>query len=134
MFDDYEKMANEKSEAQYSDEIENPESRRVRVRKRQYNDGDSEEVELRGREKFKIETYLPILDKLCAELSRRMDAYNKVNFIFGFLVQLPSKTNSEIKEAAQRFREIYPGDIELEFLDEIFSFQTFYITVRTRRF
>ncbi len=63
-----------------------------------------------------------------------MDAYNKVNFIFGFLVQLPSKTNSEIKEAAQKFREIYPEDIKLEFSDEIFSFQAFYITVKTRRF
>ena len=42
MFDDYEKMANEKSEAQYTDE--NHESRRVRVRKRHYIDGDVEEV------------------------------------------------------------------------------------------
>lgn len=120
MFDDYEKKANEKSEAQYTDE-----SRRLRVRKRHHNDGDAEEVVLRGREKFKIETYFPILDKICAELSRRMDAYNKVHSLFGFLVEFPSKTDAEIKEAAQRFRENYPEDIELEFADEMVHFKYF---------
>ncbi|KAL4104816.1 hypothetical protein QTP88_020092 [Uroleucon formosanum] len=52
-FDDYERKANMKTDAQYTDE-----SSRVRVRKRYSDDGDGEEVVLRGREKFKIDSYL----------------------------------------------------------------------------
>ena len=49
----------------------------------------------------------------------------KVHSLFGFLVEFPSKADAEIKEAAQRFRENYPGDIELEFADEIVHFKYF---------
>lgn len=54
LFDDYEMKANEKANLQYSDE-----SQRVRRRKRHHNDGSAEEVVHRGRDKLKIETYLP---------------------------------------------------------------------------
>lgn len=120
MFDDYERKANEKTDAQYSDE-----TKRRHVRKRHHDDGDAEEIVLRGREKFKTETYLPILDRLCTELLRRMNAYNKVHLLFGFLVEYPSKTDVEIKEAAQRFANNYPEDIECEFVEEMVHFKYF---------
>lgn len=122
MFDDYERKANEMTNVseEYADQ-----HKRVRKRKRQYNDGDAEEVVLEGREKFRCETYLPVIDKLCAELSRRMDAYNKVQHIFGFLVVFPSMTDVDIKETAQKFAESYPEDIELEFADEMVHFKYF---------
>lgn len=99
MFDDYERKANDTTNisAEYTDQWN-----QVLKRKRQYNDGDAEKVMLEGREKFRCETNLPIIDKLCAALSRRIEAYKKVQHIFGFLVEFTLKTNVEIKEAAQR--------------------------------
>src|ERR1700733_183788 len=46
--------------------------------------------------------------KLCAELSRRLAAYrsNKVHALFGFLVDFPLKTDTDIREAAHRIKEI----------------------------
>ena len=49
MFDEYERKANEKIDSQYTDEC-----RRVRIRKRQFDDGDPENGVLQGSEKFKI--------------------------------------------------------------------------------
>ena len=83
------------------------------------DDGDGEEVVLRGREKFKIDTYLPIIDKLHAELFRRMKAYDNVYSIFGFFTEFPLKTDDEIKEAACRFSENYREDNETGFISGI---------------
>ncbi|KAJ8720839.1 hypothetical protein PYW08_006304 [Mythimna loreyi] len=69
LFDDYETKANEKTDTQYSDE-----NQRERKRKRHHDDGSAEEVVLRGKEKLKVDTYLPVLDMLCTELSRRLEA------------------------------------------------------------
>ena len=79
LFDEYEGKANEKVEAQYSDECN-----RLRKRKQHHDDGDAEEVVLLGKDKFRIETYLPILDRLSAELNRRVQAYDKIQSLFGF--------------------------------------------------
>ena len=73
LFDKYEEKANEKVKAEYSDNCN-----RLRKRKRHHADGDEEEIVLLGKDKFRIETYLPILDKLSAELNRRMQAYVKI--------------------------------------------------------
>jgi len=52
----------------------------LRKRKRHHADGDAEEVVLLGKEKFRIETYLPILDTLSAELNRRVQAMHTTEF------------------------------------------------------
>ena len=83
LFDEYEEKANEKVKAQYSDDCN-----RLRKRKRYHANGDAEEVVLLGKDKFRIETYLPILERLSAELNRRMQAYVKIYSLFGFLVRL----------------------------------------------
>lgn len=58
----------------------------MRVSKINSDDGDRKEVVLHRIKKFKIETYLPIIDKLQVELFRHMKAYNNMYYIFGFLI------------------------------------------------
>ena len=120
LFDEYEEKANEKVEAQYSDDCN-----RFRKRKRHHADGDAEEVVLLGKDKFRIETYLLILDKLSAELNRRMRAYGKIQSLFGFLVEFPSKTDDELRHATETFRENYPDDIDIHFQEEMVHFKYF---------
>ena len=90
LFDEYEEKANEKVKAQYSDDC------KLRKRKRHHADGDAEEVVLLGKDQFRIETYLPISDRLSAELNRHMQAYVKILSLFGLLVEFPSKINDEL--------------------------------------
>ena len=79
-----------------------------RVRKKKRHDDDSgAEVVLLGNDKFRIETYLPILDSLSAELNRRVQAYDKNELLFGFLVEFPSKSDDELRLATETFREKY---------------------------
>ena len=94
----------------------------MRKRKRHHDDGDAEEVVLLGKDKFRIETYmyLPILDRLSAELNRRVQAYDKIQSLFGFLVEFPSKTDDELRQATEIFRENYP---DIYFQEEMVHFK-----------
>ncbi|XP_055843517.1 uncharacterized protein LOC129910240 [Episyrphus balteatus] len=94
LFDEYEMQANQKTNIEYSDG-----NQRVKGRKKYHDEGSGEEVLLNGKQKFKIETYLPILDMLYGELSRRLKAYEEINSLFGFLTDFMTKTNQEIKDA-----------------------------------
>ncbi|GFR27305.1 uncharacterized protein TNCT_87801 [Trichonephila clavata] len=120
LFDDYETKANEKTDTQYSDE-----NQRVRKRKRHHDDGPAKEVVLRGKEKLKVDTYLPVLDMLCTELSRRLEAYREINDLFGFLTDFSTKSDAEIRQACTKFKEHYFEDIEPEFIDEMVQYKYF---------
>ncbi|XP_055910467.1 zinc finger MYM-type protein 1-like [Eupeodes corollae] len=120
LFDEYEMQANQKTNIEYSDE-----NQRVRKRKKYHDEGSGEEVLLNGKQKFKIETYLPILDMLYGELSRRLKAYEEINSLFGFLTDFMTKTNQEIKDACMKFIEYYSDDIEPQFTNEMVQFKFF---------
>ncbi|GFQ92688.1 uncharacterized protein TNCT_548161 [Trichonephila clavata] len=92
MFYEFERKENEEIDSQYTEEC-----KRMRIRKRHYDDGDAKNVVFQGNEKLKIETYRFILDNLYEELSRRLEAYCKIFFLFGFLVDFPLRKDSEIK-------------------------------------
>lgn len=119
-FNDYELKASEISGTNYSDE-----NQRVRKRKRHHDDGPAEEAILSGREKLKIETYLPVLDVLHSELTRRLESYQEVNSLFGFLTDFLIKTDDQIKEACTKFCDLYSEDIEREFINEMVQFKYF---------
>lgn len=120
LFDDYETKANEKTDTQYSDE-----NQRERKRKRHHDDGSAEEVVLRGKEKLKVDTYLPVLDMLFTELSRRLEAYREINDLFGFLTDFSTKSDAEIRQACTKFKDHYFEDIEPEFIDEMVQYKYF---------
>ncbi|GFR18334.1 zinc finger MYM-type protein 1 [Trichonephila clavata] len=120
LFDDYETKANEKTDTQYSDE-----NQRVRKRKRHHDDGPAKEVVLRGKEKLKVDTYLPVLDMLCTELSRRLEAYREISDLFGFLTDFSTKSDAEIRQACTKFKEHYFENIESESIDEMVQYKYF---------
>ena len=60
-----------------------------------------------GSAKFKIKTYLPIVDSLISELSRRGEAYEEVNSRFTFLIKLAHMTTEEITESCEKLSTFY---------------------------
>ncbi|GBP12167.1 hypothetical protein EVAR_6352_1 [Eumeta japonica] len=94
-------------------------------KKRHHDDGAAEEVVFRGKEKLKVDTYLPVLDMLCTELSRRLEAYREINNLFGFLTDFSTKSDVEIRQACTKFKEHYFEDIEPEFIDEMVQYKYF---------
>ncbi|KAG0711895.1 LINE-1 retrotransposable element ORF2 protein [Chionoecetes opilio] len=85
----------------------------IRKRTRHHDELDSaEDVTLTGRDKFRVTAFLPIIDKLCAALQQRLAAYSDLREKFGFLSEISKKTNTELKEAAEKLVSSYPRDLE----------------------
>ncbi|GBP90816.1 Zinc finger MYM-type protein 1 [Eumeta japonica] len=61
---------------------------RRRIRKKQVNNGNAEELDLNPRDKFRIETFNVIIDTLNAQMQRRGDVYHEVSQKFSFLADL----------------------------------------------
>ncbi|XP_065658777.1 uncharacterized protein LOC136083303 [Hydra vulgaris] len=74
-------------------------------------DGEAEELEFQGSYKFKIETDLPVIDSLTSNLEKRTSAYEKINDNFGFLVNIQTIANVELKDHCSNLAQIYKKDI-----------------------
>ena len=68
---------------------------------------------LHQHDKFRIEVFLPILDKLSQALTLRTQAYDVVHKRFGFITEFRSMGADEIEKAAQNLQQCYPNDLEL---------------------
>ena len=117
----FEKKAKDKVESpEYSEE-----QQRKHLRKRQINDSNAKDVALQGSQKFKVETYLPIIDKICSALSHRIESYENVHSLCGFLVEFPTMNDEDISTAAAKFQKMYLCDIELQLMPEFLLFSNF---------
>ena len=54
-----------------------------------------------------------------------MQVHDKIQSLFGFLVELPSKANDELRHATEIFRENYPGGNDIQFQEEMVHFKHF---------
>lgn len=79
------------------------------------------EVQKIFRQKFKNETYLPVMDILCTELLQRFKRYRKCISSFEFWIDF--STNSD--DSCEMFKEILFRGIGLEFIDEMPPFKYF---------
>lgn len=84
---------------------------------------DKEMQQANGREDFRINTFLVIIDRLSAELKKRRDAYTVLNNKFNFIINLTKLSASEIKEKAKALQIIYNTDLEDDFSEECLHFR-----------
>lgn len=109
MFDMYESKAKEMCPNAHFNDFEN------RIRKRSDRlkrfEGGSEEVILSGSNKFKLETFLPIIDSLFTNVSDRCKKYQKIGCLFSFLGNLSDLDKSEMETKCKKLAEVYKDDI-----------------------
>ena len=74
-------------------------------------DGEAEEMEFQRSLKFKVETYLPAIDSLTSNLEKRSTAYEKINDNFGFLANIQTMANVEIKDCCSNLAKIYKKNL-----------------------
>ena len=98
--------------------------KRIRKPKTQFGD-ESNGLVLHQHDKFRIEVFLPILDKLSQALTLRTQAYDVVHKRFGFITEFRSMGADEIEKAAQNLKQCYPNDLELSFPQEFKHFSCF---------
>ena len=65
-------------------------TKRMKKRKRFFDETDSDETDLSPRKKFRVNTYNSVLDCLSNELHKRACAYDEITKMFGFLSEFES--------------------------------------------
>lgn len=96
-------------EAKYKDLSQRKVTRSSRIR---FFDGPATPVNLSGSEKFKIETFFPIIDTLATNLKQRSKSYKEIYERFGFLFELQTIELSVLNNKCKHFAEIYHEDID----------------------
>lgn len=81
-FDNFDSSARQKNpDSEYKDLSERM---RCRSSRQTFFDGSGPSVILTGKERFKIETFLPIVDTLSVHLKQRLGSYTKIGQRFDF--------------------------------------------------
>ena len=68
-------------------------------------------MEFQRKLKFKVETYLSVIDSLTSNLEKRSTSYEKINDNFGLLVNIQTMANVEIKDCYSNLAKIYKKDL-----------------------
>jgi len=100
-----------------------------RVRKRKQFFDETQESpnhqQLDAKEVFRTGTYLVIIDRLIAELQKRATSYEKFFKRFGFILNILSIDDEQIRTCCKELTEIYREDLEETFAEECVQFKNF---------
>ena len=80
--------------------------------------------ELSSNERFKINSFIPMLDALEANLRRRANVYSDIAEMFLFLANLKA-TKLEIVRGVELLKEAYPEDVDPKLTDELLHFHLY---------
>lgn len=121
-FDEFEKKGMAKC-GMFGSAVYKEDTKRIKKRKRHHDEeGTAEDANLTARDRFRVTAFLPIVDRLCAALQQRLEAYSELQARFGFLSDLTRKTTDELRVSAHNLVSSYPEDLEKSFESEIVPF------------
>jgi len=87
-------------------------------------EGAAPDTVLTGSDKFKVDTYLPVIDSLCQALSHRLSAYDTIHGLFSFFLELPQLDITSIEDSCKNLASVYSVDLnEQEFVSECQHFK-----------
>ncbi|XP_045609870.2 uncharacterized protein [Procambarus clarkii] len=95
----------------YSDGKKRERKRSVRLSR---YDGSAEEVPNTEPEKFKLETFLPILDTLIFELTKPVKAYSQIGNLFSFFSDLKTTASDAQKKKWDHLANMYHKDLNYD--------------------
>jgi len=99
---------------------------RPRKRTRHFDEMKGTDVVLQGREKFRIETFIVIVNQLQTSPRGRIDAYKDVRKVFIVIAEFHVLDNDQLREHAQTLAETYSTDLEPSmFCNEMVQFVHF---------
>jgi len=108
-FDDFESSAKEKNpESDYKDLSQR---KRVKSSRQSFFDGSGSSVQLYGKDKFKVETFFPIIDTLSVHLKQRLSLYKDINQRFGLFFSLKTLSSAALRQCCKEFAKIYYEDV-----------------------
>lgn len=110
-------------QADYADTTSSSRKRKRSIRITCF-EGAAPDTVLIGSSKFKVETYLPVIDSLSQALSHRLSAYETIHGLFSFLLALPELDSPSIENSCKLLASVYSIDLdEKEFIAECEHFK-----------
>ncbi|KAL4126419.1 hypothetical protein QTP88_010641 [Uroleucon formosanum] len=122
MFEQYEKKALLLSNVKKYDE------NRKKKRKLAHDETRKNEIVQDSRTKFRVNTYIEIVDRLTSELKKRKIAYDEINNNFGFLFNLTKLNSVELTNCADLLHKKYTNDLPSSFANECIHFKGYLIS------
>ena len=96
------------------------------LRSRRFDEAQGTAVVLQGKDKFRVDTFLVIVNQLQTALRCRIDAYADVRKVFQVITEFNELGNGEIRELALCTAETYHTDLQSRtFPDEMIQFVHF---------
>ena len=92
---------------------------RQRPRNVRFDYGPVSDAELTPSQKFRITSYIPVIDQFVVSLAHRLSAYEELCSRFGFLAKLESLSTVEIESSADNLVIVYKDDLEQCFGNEL---------------
>ncbi|KAG7169790.1 hypothetical protein Hamer_G018046 [Homarus americanus] len=125
------KTAKEFSKSDYKEEMQ---AERKRMRKQFFDEGARDETvsTMTASDRFRTQTFYPIVDKLIVQMGRRQEAYSVLCDRFGFLVD-KSLSQGKVILKARNLVKTYSSDLEECFADEFLLFSNMYPEEKTRK-
>lgn len=108
-FDVFESYAKEKNPR--SDYKDLSQRTRVKSSRQSFFDGSGSSVQLYGKDKFKVETNLPLIDTLSVHLKQRLSLYKDLNQRFGLFFSLKTLSSTALRQCCKEFAKIYYEDV-----------------------
>ncbi|XP_047132636.1 zinc finger MYM-type protein 1-like [Hydra vulgaris] len=122
-FDFFEKKGKEiTGSTSYKEENQRKRKRSVQLTR---HDGSADETVFSAQQKFRVMVFLPVLDHLNSALCKRSEAYSGVCDKFGFLRNIRSLEQSDLRRASRNLIDTYVDGLEESFEDEILHFKEY---------
>nr|CAH7732859.1 unnamed protein product [Callosobruchus chinensis] len=88
---------------------------------RKLKDGESQdgEVSFSGRDNFRVNTFLPIIDKIKQQLIMRMNSYEEFVGKFGVIIKLMDLTTEKLENEVKKILTVFKNDLEPSICDEL---------------
>ncbi|KAG7174495.1 hypothetical protein Hamer_G016391 [Homarus americanus] len=115
-----------------SDYKEEMQAERKRMRKQVFDEGARDDTvsTKTASDRFRTQTFYPIVDKLIVQMGRRQEAYSVLCDRFGFLVD-KSLSQDKVILKARNLVKTYSNDLEECFADEFLLFSNMYPEEKT---
>ncbi|XP_025406084.1 uncharacterized protein LOC112680263 [Sipha flava] len=94
--------------------------------KRKCTSGSQNSTQLKGIDKFRVETHIMIVNKFVTELDKRITAYNYVSQHFLFITKLNIQPDNDINLSLDNFITMYKDDIEPSIKNELVQFREYW--------
>ena len=104
----------------YTEEISRKKRRKVRLD----SEGESEDTSLDSSSGFEVDTYLPIIDQILWSMKTPIEAYDRLQRKFSFLMELNTMSNCKTEDSAKTLLQHYSHYLEESLPVEMIHFST----------